>query len=280
MRCPSWRALGRLGVTLAGAWAAAAGAVAAEGGRAADRFDSVVIDAGHGGRDVGARGGRGLVEKDVVLDVSRRLAKRLQHGGLRVVLTRDSDRFVSLEERTSIANDARSDLFISIHANSAPNPKPRGIETYFLSLKASDDAAREVALRENESFDADAAALLQADPVLAILGDMAANDYMKESDEFARLAQAELAHAGSTPSRGVKQAHFVVLRLVQMPSSLIEIGFLSNATDERSLRRSESRDAIADALARAVLQFGKRYDARRGVVGRKVGNASIARSEP
>jgi N-acetylmuramoyl-L-alanine amidase len=132
-------------------------ALPAAGGRGAeapliDRFDTVVIDAGHGGDDHGARGPRGLVEKDLVLDVARRLAARLRRGGLRVVMTRSDDRFVPLEERTAIANDARGDLFLSIHANAARDTDVRGIETFFLSLKASDDAAQRVAERENQAF--------------------------------------------------------------------------------------------------------------------------------
>lgn len=230
-----------------------------------DRFDSVVIDAGHGGTDAGARGERGLVEKDVVLDISVRLAKRLQARGLRVVLTRRDDRFVPLESRTSVANDARGDLFISIHANSARTSRPRGMETYFVSLDASDDLSHQVAQRENEAFGSRGAAAPKLDPLSAILGDMAVNEHVRESSGFARLAQAELAAIDSVPSRGIKQAPFVVLMGVRMPASLVEIGFLSNADDELALRSDSRRSAIAAALARAVLAFGEDYDRRRGI---------------
>jgi N-acetylmuramoyl-L-alanine amidase len=121
----------------------------ADGARGPDRFDVVVLDAGHGGHDEGANGPSGLREKDLVLDVTRRLAKRLDRRGVRVILTRKDDRFLSLEERTAVANDARADLFVSIHANASPSRKPRGIETYFASLEATDDAARKTAEREN-----------------------------------------------------------------------------------------------------------------------------------
>ena len=181
-------------------------------------------------------------------------------------MTRRDDRFVPLEERTSIANDARGDLFVSIHANAADLVKARGIETYFLSLEASDDSARQVALRENQAFrDDEGDGRSAGDPLVAILGDLIATEHMKESDEFARLAQAELAALDAVPSRGVKQAPFVVLMGVQMPASLVELGFLTNPEDAIVLRDEERRAQLAAALARAVERFGQRYDARRGV---------------
>ncbi|MBW2274824.1 MAG: N-acetylmuramoyl-L-alanine amidase [Deltaproteobacteria bacterium] len=246
--------------------AAAFSTATAESGRR-DRFDAVVIDAGHGGKDEGATSPRGLVEKELVLDVTQRLARRLREGKLRVVLTRDDDVFVPLESRTSLANDARGDLFISIHANSARNAKPRGIETFFVSLEASDESARQVAERENQAFGADGVVLSLHDPLAAILGDMAESEHVAESDAFARLAQTELRNAIELPSRGVKQAPFVVLMGVRMPATLIEIGFLSNSEDERILRTGQHRERIAEALAEAVFRYGERYDALRGIGG-------------
>jgi N-acetylmuramoyl-L-alanine amidase len=236
----------------------------------ADRFDTVVIDAGHGGEDRGARGAGGLLEKDLVLDVARRLGAALRAQGVRVVQTRDEDRFVSLEERTSAANDARGDLFISIHANAARSRAPRGAETFFAALEASDAAAGEVAARENEAFaPAAPAGSLGSDPFLALLGDLIATEHLAESSDFARFAQARLAATDGTASRGVKQAPFVVLLGVQMPSALVEIGFITNPEDERRLASAARRDGIAAALAQAVLEFGRRYDARRGVDGER-----------
>ena len=237
----------------------------AEGAR--DRFDVVVVDAGHGGDDQGARGRGGVVEKQLVLDVSKRLTRRLRKRGLTVVLTREDDRFVPLEERTSVANDARGDLFISIHANSARSAGARGIETYFVSLEASDASSQQLAARENQAFGEEKPAALVLDPLSAILGDMAVNEHVRESSRFAKRAHAELARVDPAPSRGVKQAPFVVLMGVRMPATLVEIGFLSNREDERSLARADRRDAIADALARAVVSFGQDYDRRRGVAG-------------
>jgi len=230
------------------------------------RFDTVVIDAGHGGEDEGARSRDGLSEKDVVLDVSRRLARRLKDAGLRVALTRTGDEFVPLEVRTAIANDADGDLFISVHANSAPNPKAQGIETYFVSLEASDDRAKQLAVRENDAFDQlDSRVDQGQDPLVALLGDMIVTEHVRESSEFSMLVQSELIKRTGGDSRGVKQAPFVVLMGVQMPASLIEIGFLSNREDEKSLSQKRHLDALVEGVARAVETFGKRYDARRGV---------------
>ena len=229
-----------------------------------DRFDRIVLDAGHGGHDEGAKGPSGLQEKDLVLDVAKLLAGRLHQHGIAVVMTRTSDEFLSLEQRTAVANDSHADLFLSIHANASPSRKPKGIETYFASLDASDDEARATAERENSAFGAAAPDFGNADPLAAILGDLIESQHLQESSEFAKLAQASLSNVGRAPSRGVKQAPFVVLMGVQMPSSLVEIGFLTNPDDEKGLRRRGQREDLADALVEAVLAFAKRYDARRG----------------
>ena len=189
-----------------------------------DRFDTVVIDPGHGGQDSGARGPTGVLEKDLVLGVSRDLAKRLRARGLRVVMTRDTDVFVPLELRTAIANDARGDLFLSIHANATEDTEVSGSETYFLALDASDADAAEVAARENRAFAVAEEADIDVvrDPFIALLGDLIATEYLRESSEAAQLIQTELASVGALRSRGVKQALFVVLAGVQMPAALVE----------------------------------------------------------
>jgi N-acetylmuramoyl-L-alanine amidase len=243
----------------------AAPAARAEQPVAGERFDTVVLDAGHGGDDHGAEGPAGLREKDLVLDVARRLRTRLEHDGLHVLLTRDSDVYVPLAERTAIANRSSADLFVSVHANAATARSARGIETFFVALEASDDAARKLAERENAAF-REKVETSSDDALASILGDLAANDQMRESDEFARLAHQELvALTPDVPSRGVKQAPFVVLLGVQMPAALVEIGFITNPEDERAMTTGERRDQIADALERAVRAFAERYDARRGV---------------
>jgi N-acetylmuramoyl-L-alanine amidase len=242
--------------------------LAAPGSRddaSADRFDRVVLDAGHGGHDDGAKGPSGLKEKELVLDVAKRLASRLRKRGIEVIMTRSTDEFLSLEARTSVANDAHADLFLSIHANASSSRKPRGIETYFASLDASDEEARATAERENSAFGVAAPDFGNNDPLAAILGDLIESQHLQESSEFAMLAQSRLASVAHAHSRGVKQAPFVVLMGVRMPSSLVEIGFLTNPDDEKGLQGKGEREKVAEALADAVIAFAKRYDARRGV---------------
>ena len=245
-------------------WALALGATADE--TAPRAFEVVIVDAGHGGSDDGARGPGGSLEKDIVLGVARELAAALREQGLAVVMTRDGDAYVPLEERTHIANDARGDLFVSIHANAARDAKVRGSETFFLSLEASDAAAQSVAERENSAFGAPAKLMPRSDdPLVAILGNLMSSEHLTASQEFARLAQERLAQIAPETSRGVKQAPFVVLDGVQMPAALVEIGFISNLRDERSMRSAAGRRAVVAAVAEAVVEFGRRHDARRGL---------------
>lgn len=251
-----------------------ANAAFAEPAAEVERFDRVVLDAGHGGDDHGAEGPTGLLEKELVLDVARRLKARIESERVQVVLTRDTDVYVPLEERTAIANRAGADLFISVHANGASARSARGVETFFAALEASDESSRELAERENAAF-REAAAATPEDPLLSILGDLAAADSMRESDEFARLANKEVAAiAAAAPSRGVKQAPFVVLMGVTMPAALVEIGFITNKAEEKDLASAAYRDRLADALARAVAAFADRYDARRGAT------RGVAQGEP
>lgn len=220
------------------------------------RLKVVVIDPGHGGADFGGRGVSGVKEKDVVLDVSRRLGRELEKLGLRIVFTREEDRFVSLSERTEIGNRARGDLFLSIHANTAPNADALGFETYFLSLDASDDEAHRVALAENGVFEQAAAAPDGADIVGGILGDLIRTQYLRDSSAIAASIQRKLASLPG-PSRGVKQAPFVVLMGVNMPAALLEVGFLTNTQEEKRLQTAQHRSAIARAIGAAVEAYGR-----------------------
>jgi N-acetylmuramoyl-L-alanine amidase len=232
---------------------------------AQERFDRVVIDAGHGGDDHGAEGPAGLREKDLVLDLAQRLAKKLRAQGFDVRFTRASDEFVALDVRTEIANSAGGDLFVSIHANASRATSARGIETYFASPEASDEAAEELARAENASFGAAAARLPDGDPLLSILGDLMAQQQLTDSQEFARLAQREIARGATARSRGVKQAPFVVLMGVRIPAVLVEVGFITNPLEEKALRKQAERERIASGLARAIAAFGTRQDERSGV---------------
>jgi N-acetylmuramoyl-L-alanine amidase len=242
--------------------AAAAPAAPAPGPQ---RFDTVVVDAGHGGDDHGARGPQGLLEKDLVLDLARRLSARLAAEGLFVRMTRDADRFVSLDERTRIANQAGADLFVSIHANASSLRNVQGIETFFASPEATDDSARALAQQENLAFGAAALRAAEDDPLRAILGDLLATEHLADAQEFARMAQRRLATAEASRSRGVKQAPFVVLMGVHAPAVLVEVGFLTNAREEARLSSEAERERVVGGLAEAVAAFRARQDARLGV---------------
>jgi N-acetylmuramoyl-L-alanine amidase len=256
-RVRGWRAIAALSLPLALASSAAG---------APERFDTIVIDAGHGGSDTGAKGPSGSLEKDIALAVARNLAARLRERGLGVVMTRDADVRVSLEQRTAIANDARGDLFVSIHANASPDDRIHGSETYFLALEASDASAAGVAERENSAFAAEGKGEIGAlsDPFIALLGDLISTEHLDESSAFAQSVQHQLGRV-PVKSRGVKQALFVVLSGVQMPAALVEIGFVTHRGDEGVINGTSGRRALVDALEKAVVTFGERYDARRGV---------------
>ncbi len=217
------------------------------------RSEVIVIDAGHGGADFGARGRRGVLEKTVVLQVARRIGRRLSDRGFRVVLTRDGDDFVSLTERTEIANRARGDLFLSIHANSAASAKVEGAETYFLSLDASDDEAMRVAMIENQVFRQVGTSPDDSYLVGSILGDLIRTEHLRVSSEVAAAVQRRLAELGA--SRGVKQAPFVVLVGVNMPAALVELGFLTHPAEERKLRQRKYQQNLADAISDAVMTY-------------------------
>ena len=218
------------------------------------RVRRIVIDAGHGGHDSGTVGPNGLEEKDIALDVALRLGRLLQQQlGAEVVYTRRTDKYVSLEERTAIANAAHADLFLSIHANSSSDPQVRGVETYFLNFTSSPDAMS-VASRENA--DSNRSVYELSDLVRKI----ALSDKIDESREFAGDVQQELYDGLSSGNpglrnRGVKQAPFVVLIGAQMPSILAEISFLTNSESAAELSRPSYRERLAEALYRGVAEY-------------------------
>ncbi len=218
------------------------------------KIGKIVIDPGHGGHDTGTIGPEGLQEKDLVLEVGRRLGKLLQTRlGAEVVYTRKNDTFIPLETRTAIANKERADLFISIHANSSHDPDARGVETYYLNFTSSPEAL-EVAARENAV----------SEQSIYELGDLvkkiALKEKIEESREFAGDVQESL-HSGlaaKSPAirdRGVKKAPFIVLIGANMPSILAEISFVSNPTDEHRLETSEYRQRIAESLYRGIAKY-------------------------
>ena len=219
------------------------------------KLGRVVLDPGHGGHDVGTHGPSGLYEKDLVLDISQRLATLIQDRlGSEVLLTRNDDTFVPLEGRTKIANDYKADLFLSIHANSSPVKSVTGVETYYLNFTTS-RSALDVASRENAATGSSIFDLKD------VLEKIALRDKIDESREFASRLQTSLytlTKAGAaTKNRGVKKAPFVVLIGAQMPSVLAEIGFLTNASDEALMRKTEHRQKIAEALYKGIAAYAE-----------------------
>jgi N-acetylmuramoyl-L-alanine amidase len=216
-------------------------------------------------------GPTGLQEKELALDIARRLAALLQEElGIRVVLTRARDQFIGLRERTTLANRERADLFVSIHVNAAPVAAATGTETYFLSNEATDGAARRAAEYENRLIGLDAGPRTgQPDVVRSILWDLAQSDFQQESSRVAEALQTHLDRALRRPSRGVKQAPFYVLGGAAMPAVLVEIGFISNPQEEQRLRDDGYRDRIARALAGGIAAYKRSYDQRVGVAAKR-----------
>ena len=218
------------------------------------KIGKIVIDAGHGGHDTGTIGPDGLLEKDLVLDVARRLGRLLEARlGAEVVYTRRDDTFVPLETRTAIANREQADLFISIHANSSRDSDARGVETYYLNFTSSPEAL-EVAAREN------AVSEKSIHELQDLVKKIALKDKIDESREFASDVQDSLygglsLNSAGIRNRGVKKAPFIVLIGANMPSILAEISFVSNPTDERKLETSEQRQRIAESLYRGVAKY-------------------------
>jgi N-acetylmuramoyl-L-alanine amidase len=219
------------------------------------KIGRIVIDAGHGGHDTGTIGPTGLMEKDLCLDVALRLGKIIQQKlpGADIVLTRSDDTFIPLEDRTRIANEAKADLFISIHANSSPDHGARGIETYYLNMKGSPEAMA-VAAREN------AVSQQGIHDLEEVVKKIARTEKIDESRELAEDVQDCLLKriqkaAKPVKNRGVRKAPFVVLIGADMPSILTEISFLSNPADEQQLKKPEQRQRVAEGLYQGVASY-------------------------
>ena len=220
------------------------------------RLDTVVLDAGHGGKDPGAIGKYGTKEKDVALDITKRAGRLLEKSGIKVIYTRDEDVFIPLLDRTKIANDSNGKLFVSIHANANKNRKVQGFETFLLRPGKSQDAI-EVASRENSVISLEEFTDQYEDLTgeALIMATMAQSMFMKESEDLASIIQMELDKRLNTPNRGVKQAGFYVLIGASMPNALVEVGFISNPSEEKKLREKAHKQKIAEAIYQAIKHF-------------------------
>jgi N-acetylmuramoyl-L-alanine amidase len=241
-------------------FALAASAEAADLASAAS-LRNIVIDPGHGGLDVGAKGKFGSNEKDVTLSVSLKLKALIEKTmSYRVVMTRDKDIDVSLENRAAVANNNDAQVFISIHANGSVRNKAHGAETFFMNVNASDEETRKLAYLENTSGELDKRIADEAqDEVKMILWDMAQSAYVRQSQRLAEMIQEEINQALKIENRGIKQAGFKVLQGVACPAVLVEIAFISNAEEERKLNDEYFQNHVAESLHRGLVRYLKLF---------------------
>ena len=222
----------------------------------------IVIDAGHGGKDHGGPKLFGLKEKEMNLLVAKSLYDLLKKEKMfDAILTRSSDVFISLEERSRIANDFKADIFISIHANACKKRKENGFEIYFMSENASDPGAAEVADYENSVLNLEGDAE-KTDPAALLLHSMARTEYMNESGVLARLVATEMGKNTPFADRGVQQAAFYVLRGTYAPGILVEMGFMTNSTDQKKLNNKKARTKIAGAIYKGIMKYAALKDWR------------------
>ncbi|MGH8016385.1 MAG: N-acetylmuramoyl-L-alanine amidase family protein, partial [Candidatus Zixiibacteriota bacterium] len=236
------------------------------------RIDVIVIDPGHGGDDYGAIGPRGTREKDVALDISKELAKLIRKDKqFKVIMTRDRDKTITLQDRARIANESAADLFISIHANANLKEHIRGWNVFFLA-PAKNDSARAVAQFENSAFLREQAQIRSdpdeaytdyyRDPVINILNEMIMTEFQEESHDFAFMLDREFREFSEVPARGVDQAGFYVLNTVYTPSVLIETGFITNPQEEKVLTSKLYRKEIVEAIYESIKRFKAKYESR------------------
>ncbi len=227
------------------------------------KLDRIVLDAGHGGKDPGATGPGGIKEKDIVLDITKRVGRIIEKNlpEVEVIYTREKDVFIPLQERTRIANEKNGKLFVSIHANSNPNHRIRGFETYLLRPGKTSDAI-EVAERENSviKYEESTEIYQRYDDETLILATMMQSAFMKESEDFASMIQNGLGEYVPSVNRGVKQAGFYVLVGASMPNILVETGYMSNIREARQLNSAEYRQKIAQGIYQGILKFKEKYD--------------------
>jgi N-acetylmuramoyl-L-alanine amidase len=214
---------------------------------------TVVIDPGHGGEELGTQGSRGTLEKEITLAVARRLRTLIESRlGLKVFLTREDDRTLSLDERSAFANNHRADVFLSIHANSAVRPALKGAEVYYLTVERADEEARKKADQASTTLPALGGGSRAID---LILWETAQARYLEQSAALAGFIEQALATRVEMSPRAVQQAPFRVLVGANMPAALVEIGYLSNADQETQLATAAYQDQVAQSLLDALVKF-------------------------
>lgn len=214
---------------------------------------AIVIDAGHGGDENGAKGPNGTLEKQVTLSVARRLKAALEGRlGVRVILTRDGDTTIGLDERAAMANNNKADLFVSLHANASPRAGTSGAEVFYLSLDEYGDAAERAAHTDSEALPVFGGG---SRDIELILWDMAQARYIKESASLAQLVEASLRQRVPMSARAIQQAPFRVLVGANMPAVLVEMGFITNAAQEKQLQSDDFQNLIVQALVESISRF-------------------------
>jgi len=226
---------------------------------------SIVIDAGHGGKDPGAIGRRlGIKETDLTLAMARKVKRVLEDNGIKIIMTRDSDEFVPLPERVRIANSSGADLFISIHINASRSRSMNGFECYYLS-EATNDNARALEAFENATLKTDEGTLVEHSNSLdKTLWDMKLTENRRESAQLAGDICSAVDTSLVTRNRGIKTARFYVIKFTRIPSVLIEVGYLSNKFEELKLKDGSYVDRMADVIAKGILAYKNKYERTEG----------------
>ncbi len=218
-------------------------------------FHKIVVDAGHGGKDPGARGKTGVKEKHIVLDIAKRLKRNLMKHGFDVVMTRETDEFISLEKRTEIAARAKADLFVSIHANASQSRSVDGFEVYYMGEFLTKDK-KEVQRQKNTGTFFSRLNMKQDSPELdKIIADMLYNHKQYESRALANRLARDVSKFAGAQDRGERAARFFVLRNTLIPAVLIEAGYLSNSREEKLLQSDGHRQKLADGIAESIVDY-------------------------
>ena len=232
----------------------------AGGGEPTSRKYIIAIDAGHGGSDPGARGRYNLIEKHLTLDVARRTVKAInKYKGFQGVLTRNRDVYLDLSRRTKIAQQKQADVFVSVHMNAAPNRKARGTEVFFISPRGAVSTMNKLLSNKRLAESELGLARGQSSEFLSMILDVNQQVMMRRSSLLAEEILKQMRGRRFPPQRGIKQRSFAVFKTVVMPSVLVETGFISNVKDARFLKTEKGRQAMAEAIARGVVSYLKKY---------------------
>ncbi len=218
------------------------------------KIRTIVIDAGHGGKDPGAKGFGGVKEKEVTLDIAKRVKHLLQEAGLKVIMTRESDTYPTLEERSQIASKKEVDFFVSIHANSMPSRKTQGIEVYYVKTTNKRDLDEEQRQKNEKTFFRSLKTVPQNN-LQAIVSDMMYQNKVAESGKMAMRLVHNMSGDLNTPNRGARHCRYFVVRNTLQPAVLIETGFLTNKQEEKRLNSSEYRQKMAESIVRTIIAY-------------------------